>query len=163
MTPFLISALLIHLLLALQGEQREFEDFVKANGEFESQKQNTINRFEEIKAEVARLSAQIQNEGSRLSELEAEFEGRTRRECLESALSEEKIGLHVSSVAQNVTKFSFKYIDPADWERRFSISIDVATNRYRIHSCEPMIPQLSSLLDHLNEDNNFYAFLQIYF
>jgi len=59
-----------------------------------------------------------------------------------------------------VTAFTFKYIDPEDWDRPFTILIDVSTNRYRVKRCEPMVAQLASLIDELNEDNNFFAFLR---
>lgn len=76
------------------------------------------------------------------------------------ALCQEKLGLYVESLGEAVTKFSFKYIDPAEWERRFSVVIDVSTNRYRIQSCEPMIPHLSLFVDQVNSDADFYAFLR---
>lgn len=75
-------------------------------------------------------------------------------------LCQEKLGLYVESLAEATTKFSFKYIDPTDWERRFSVVIDVSTNRYRIHACDPMIPHLSVLVDQVNSDADFYAFLR---
>lgn len=61
---------------------------------------------------------------------------------------------------EGLTRFSFKYIDAADWERRFSILIDISTNRFRVQSCEPMIPQLSTLLEELNVGGDFFAFLR---
>lgn len=61
---------------------------------------------------------------------------------------------------ENTTRFSFKYINAADWERRYNITIDVSTNRYRVRTCEPMIPHLSFLVDQLNESSDFYGFLR---
>lgn len=47
-----------------------------------------------------------------------------------------------------------------DWERRYAFTIDVSSNRYRIRSCEPMIPHITLFLDQLNSDNDFYGFLR---
>ncbi len=60
---------------------------------------------------------------------------------------------------ENVTRFTFKYVDARDWERKFSIVLDVSTSRYRAKACEPMLPNLAGLIDKLNEEGNFFAFI----
>lgn len=66
----------------------------------------------------------------------------------------------MANTLDGLARFSFKYIDAADWERRFNILIDTSTNRYRVHSCEPMLPQLTTLLDELNHSGDFFSFLR---
>jgi len=65
---------------------------------------------------------------------------------------------HIHSL-EHVSRFTFKYIDAAQWEKPFVIIMDVSTSRFKAVSCQPMIPNLARLLDTLNEDNNFYGFL----
>jgi kinetochore protein Spc25 len=82
------------------------------------------------------------------------------RESLNNTLCQEKLGLFVESQPDDSTKFSFKYIDATDWDRRFTIIIDVSTGKYQVRACEPHIPNLPSLVEQLHADGDFYSFLR---
>lgn len=148
------------IVTELQAEQREFEEGVKANQELDAQRQNLGRRLAEVKEKIARISQEVANQARLLAEHEEAAQAATLRDLLEATLGREKLGLSVDSVEENVTKFTFKYIDPANWERKFMIAIDVSTNHYRVKFCEPMIPQLSNLVMVLEEEGDFYAFLR---
>jgi hypothetical protein len=66
----------------------------------------------------------------------------------------------VDSPEEGITRFCWKYIDPAAWDRKFTLLMDVTTSRYRIKSCEPMIPGISALLEQLDANGDFYGFLR---
>ena len=148
------------IVAELQAEQREHEEGVKANRELDMQRQNLGRRLGEIKDKVARISQEVANQTQLLAEHEETARAAAFRDLLEATLGKEKLGLSVDNVEENVTRFTFKYIDPANWERKFAIAIDVSTNHYRVKSCEPMIPQLSNLVMVLEEEGDFYAFLR---
>lgn len=155
----------------------------RSNDELEAQRDVLAARLKEIREEVQRLRAQLTEEelgSASCVGVILQFSCRVKRPprrdrdgkgsrsrsarrslawlCIRSKVRARPGSAHCG--VENVTGFTFRYIDPDDWERAFTVLIDVSTNRYRVKSCEPMVPQLTTLIDELNEDNNFFAFLR---
>lgn len=148
------------IVTELQAEQREYEEGIRTNRELDVQRQHLSRKLAETKDRVAHTSQEVTQQAHLLAEHEEAAQTAAFRDLLEATLGREKLGLAVDSVEENVTRFTFKYIDPASWERKFAIAIDVSTSHYRVKFCEPMIPQLSNLVMVLEEEGDFYAFLR---
>ncbi|KAF9583059.1 kinetochore-associated Ndc80 complex subunit spc25 [Lunasporangiospora selenospora] len=56
--------------------------------------------------------------------------------------------------------FVFTRIDEQDWDREFSITVDVSRQEFLVSDCTPTLPELPSLLRQLNETRDFYGFLK---
>ena len=145
----------------MQAEQREYEEGQRTNRELEAQRQALAQKLSETKEQVASVSHEATLLQSTLAEQESMQRFLSFQETLEATLNCEKLGLSVESVERDITKLAFKYIDPTDWERRFVICIDVGgvDKSYRVKACDPMLPNLSTLLMKLEEGNDFFTFL----
>lgn len=141
------------IVAALQAEQREYEQEMRANAELEEQKKALQLRLAQLKEQSERLGSSLVGEEEELARLEAIRNERRAKERLELALSEEKLSLRVEAVGNDsqLTRFSFTRVDPADWDRRFTIVLDVSQNKYRVVSCEPPVNDLASMIQTLNE------------
>lgn len=145
----------------IQVEQQEWEEFAQGNAELEGQKQVLIARLNESKSENNRLSALIAEEESSLIHRQTMKQSQIAREDQEIRYSEERLGMVIDSPEDNFTRFTFKYIDAKDWDLLCHLTLDVSTSSYRVKQCEPMIPQLATLVDELNGgDVDFFSFLR---
>lgn len=145
----------------IQMEQQEWEECAQGNAELEGQKQVLIARLNESKTENNKLSSLISEEESSLIHRQTMKQSQIAREDQEISHSEERLGMVIDSPEENCTRFSFKYIDAKDWDLRCTLTLDVSTSSYRVKQCEPMIPQLATLIDELNGgDVDFFSFLR---
>jgi len=89
-----------------------------------------------------------------LERREEQHKNKVSRERLEINLSEEHLGLTVDTVGddERLVRFTFKRVDPKDWNRRFVIVLDVSSQRSRVVSCDPQVQCLSRLLQTLNAE-----------
>lgn len=72
------------------------------------------------------------------------------------------LGLQIIPLANNQTRFEFSQIDkkfPSKQSANFVI--DVSQEQYRLLSCVPSIPDISKLVDDLNQHRDFYRFLKL--
>lgn len=144
----------------MQGEQKEFEESQKVNKDLEQQRTTLIARLSQLKEEISCVKTTLTEEDAELQKLRVETEVKQTKEKAELELFQEKLGLYVVTPSNGLASFSFKYIDPADWERKFTISLDINGGSYRVHECKPQLPSLGALLDKLHKDFNFYGFLR---
>ncbi|KAF9904317.1 kinetochore-associated Ndc80 complex subunit spc25 [Linnemannia zychae] len=73
----------------------------------------------------------------------------------ESFLSMRIIGVKVDHIG-----FVFTRISEQDWEREYTITLDVSQHEFSVSDCSPALPELPSLLRYLNETRDFYGFLK---
>ncbi|KAM3579153.1 kinetochore-associated Ndc80 complex subunit spc25 [Umbelopsis sp. WA50703] len=73
---------------------------------------------------------------------------------------EEKLACKIVGVSTDVLTFQFHNIDENDWNRKFSVTIQIAGKQYNYKSCDPELPELKSLIDELNTSRDFFRFLK---
>ena len=72
------------------------------------------------------------------------------------------LGLQIIPLPNNQTRFEFTQIDkkfPSKASANFVV--DVSQEQYRVLSCFPVIPDISKLVDDLNQHRDFYRFLKL--
>ncbi|KAF9898149.1 kinetochore-associated Ndc80 complex subunit spc25 [Lobosporangium transversale] len=75
--------------------------------------------------------------------------------CFESILAMRIVGIKEDHIG-----FVFTRINELDWEQEYSIIVDVSQRDFSVSDCNPLIPQLPSLIQSLNETRDFYEFLK---
>ncbi|KAH9820661.1 chromosome segregation protein Spc25-domain-containing protein [Melampsora americana] len=77
----------------------------------------------------------------------------------ESKFLEEITGLKISVIAVDQLRFQFKLIDMNNYDRPFTLDLDLSSFDYQILSIEPPLPEASSILKELNQTRDFRQFL----
>lgn len=177
------------LLLELAKEQAEFEEVSKANAELAAQATLLQQRHSALQRQNDQIDAEIASESkskeffhlpaflavleqqeavlkaqeSQLMQLCEQFE---RRLGLEIVSSNGKCGviLSQSSVTETdgstSTTLIYTLIDPNDWDRKFIVQFSTNTGDFFISKCEPMLPQLASLIEEMRSDRNIFNFVK---
>ncbi|KAG0371749.1 kinetochore-associated Ndc80 complex subunit spc25 [Mortierella sp. AD032] len=73
----------------------------------------------------------------------------------ESFLSMRIVGVKVDHIG-----FVFTRISEQDWEREYTITLDVSQHHFSASDCSPALPELPALLQYLNETRDFYGFMK---
>ncbi|KAK3816762.1 MAG: chromosome segregation protein Spc25-domain-containing protein [Linnemannia elongata] len=73
----------------------------------------------------------------------------------ESFLSMRIVGVKVDHIG-----FIFTRISEQDWEKEYSITLDVSQHEFSASDCSPELPELPALLRYLNETRDFYGFMK---
>ncbi|CUA71367.1 Nuclear anchorage protein 1 [Rhizoctonia solani] len=145
----------------------------------------TLKREQEEKAEaeakLAEYEAQLKDVDENRAAVDAELEdlrSRTDRLKLEKsqdmAKLEYQVGLNepeahalsdllkwsVESVQRDVVCITFTHIDESDWAREFSFVLDLSDQAYKVTTSRPLLPQMSGLVEWLNETGEFYWFVK---
>lgn len=71
------------------------------------------------------------------------------------------LGLEISPLPNNQTRFTFLQIDARKPDLPCSFVVDVSQEKYRVLSCTPAIPDMTKLVDDLNQHRDFYRFLKL--
>lgn len=70
-------------------------------------------------------------------------------------------GRSLSLHSDNVLLMSFTQIDPSDPGKVYSLIIDMSSSDgYEVPNCDPPLPNIHELVNKLNEDKQFYAFVK---
>ncbi len=83
-----------------------------------------------------------------------------RKSNIELADFQKYLGLLIEPLPKNQTRFAFSQIDSQN-ERPCAFVVDVSEDKYRVLSCDPVIPDLLRLVDDLNTHRDFYRFLKL--
>ncbi|ORX91388.1 hypothetical protein K493DRAFT_339411 [Basidiobolus meristosporus CBS 931.73] len=73
---------------------------------------------------------------------------------------EDKLALNIIGDEEDRITFLFTNIDAKLPAREFKFTVDVSQRTYKVPVCQPMVPQLGSLLQSLNESRDFYSFVK---
>ncbi|QRW05799.1 chromosome segregation protein spc25 [Ceratobasidium sp. AG-Ba] len=93
--------------------------------------------------------------------VDVELEGlRVKTEKLKIEKSKDLAKLEHQPVEPNVVKIKFTHIDEDAPTREFSFVIDLSGARYKVSTSSPLLPQMSGLVDWLNETREFYWFVK---
>jgi len=89
------------------------------------------------------------------------------------AFWEEHLAMKIEGVKEDVLRVVFNHINENDWMRECSFTIDLADRDYKgivrleklrsnfqVLDCKPMLPNLSDLVNRLNETREFFDFLK---
>lgn len=138
---------------ALRAEGARFSEAVRQSVEA------VVRETEVVEAARDRLSAsslvaseEILAENKRRLKAQEES-GRRQTEC-EQLLSmyRSKLGLTVTRAAPQTVRLAFRFLDEADPNREFSVTLGMSCEGYRVSASSDPLPQLEDLLESLNKD-----------
>ncbi|KAF9439098.1 kinetochore-associated Ndc80 complex subunit spc25 [Entomortierella beljakovae] len=78
----------------------------------------------------------------------------------ELAIFESVLAMRIVGIKEDHIGFVFTRINELDWDQEYTITIDVSHHEFAVSECSHNIPELPSLLKHLNETRDFYGFLK---
>ena len=162
--------------------QAEREEIGLAEEMLQQRAREERDRVDELRAELERLTAQeskLPPEQQKLTQQLAQCRSLVvQREagCEQTQAAKEqklaeldkgctlyrtRLGLVFERVGEERLRLTFTNIDPADPMRPFSFQVFVdGGDQYHVESCEPPLPALDELVDALNADNDFSAFVR---
>ncbi|KAI7824663.1 chromosome segregation protein Spc25-domain-containing protein [Gamsiella multidivaricata] len=78
----------------------------------------------------------------------------------ELASFESVLAMRIVGVKEDQIGFVFTRISEQDWDREYTITVDVSQHEFAVEDCSPALPELQLLLRYLNETRDFYGFLK---
>ena len=142
--------------------QREVEELQREVLAMQAQGRTLPREAQAAQAQAAR-AAHANNERARALEeestqLDATLADLTERGC---ALYERYLGLTFVRMGGERLRLVFTNVDERDTSRAFSFEVFVdGADRYHVEQCEPSVPSMPQLLDRLNTNNDFGAFVR---
>ncbi|CAE6506789.1 unnamed protein product [Rhizoctonia solani] len=150
----------MNLMKTLKKEQEE-----KAEAEAKLAEVNAI--LKDVEETRAAVDAELEDLRSRTDKLKLE-------KSQDMAKLEYQVGLNepearalgdllkwsVESVQRDVLRIIFTHIDESDWAREFSFVVDLSERTYKVTTSVPLLPQMSGLVEWLNETREFYWFVK---
>jgi len=150
------------VILTIEQEELEHEEMLKTNAELRDQRQILAGRLEELKAKSQQFQAHIAHESAIFAEFQAKREKELERARAELGDFQKHLGFFLEPLPNHQTRFSFVQVDPAHpTDRPCGFVVDVSQDQYRVLHCEPMIPDMQTLVQELNQHRDFYRFLKI--
>ncbi|KDQ17526.1 hypothetical protein BOTBODRAFT_29706 [Botryobasidium botryosum FD-172 SS1] len=120
-----------------------------------------------LRDSCATVEKEMNDLKSRIAKLRAEknkdkltLENQAAKNVPELKFLEDKLGWTLEGVQKDMLLFRFTRIDESDWNREFSIVIDISERIYRVPTSTPLLPALPTLLATLNETREFYGFIK---
>ena len=142
--------------------QREVEELQREVLAMQAQGRTLPREAQAAQAQAAR-AAHANNERARALEeestqLDATLADLTERGC---ALYERYLGLTFVRMGGERLRLVFTNVDERDTSRAFSFEVFVdGADRYHVEQCEPSVPSMPQLLERLNANNDFGAFVR---
>jgi kinetochore protein Spc25 len=160
----------------------DIEAVESAEGALQQKSSEERQKVDELRTELERLTAQesrLPPEQERLTQQLSQTRTLvTQREagCAQSLTSKEqklgeldkgcalyrsRLGLTFERVGDERLRLTFTNIDPSAPMRPFAFQVFVdGGDKYHVESCEPAVPGIDELIQTLNSDNDFSAFVR---
>lgn len=78
----------------------------------------------------------------------------------ELATFESVLAVRIVGVKEDHIGFVFTRISEQDWEKEFTVTVDVSHHDFQVSECSPNLPDLDTHLQYLNDTRDFYGFLK---
>ncbi|KAH7330641.1 chromosome segregation protein Spc25-domain-containing protein [Rhizoctonia solani] len=150
----------MNLMKTLKREQEE-----KAEAEAKLAEYNA--RLKDVDENRAAVDAELEDLRSRTDKLKLEKSQDLAKLEHQVALNEPEahalgnlLKWSVESVQRDVLCIKFTHIDASDWTREFSFVVDLSERTYKVTTSTPLLPQMSGLVEWLNETREFYWFVK---
>ncbi|XP_025096563.1 kinetochore protein Spc25-like [Pomacea canaliculata] len=109
--------------------------------------------------ELEYATQSINNEQESLSEQEQVVEKKLKEFTYGAELFRDRLGLTFKKTHGNRLQVVFTCIDHKDPDSPFYFYVQVEDGKYIISDCEPLVPDLDSLVEKLNRTNNLRSFM----
>ncbi|KAF8934461.1 kinetochore-associated Ndc80 complex subunit spc25 [Dissophora ornata] len=145
------------LAKALKKEKEEANNMSKAVQQLSIRRDDMKQVRESLEEQVAMLRKEVKaKREARIAQKKALDEqvlkNKPELASFESILAMRIIGDHIG--------FTFTRINELDWDQEYSITVDVSQHDFAVSDCDPVLPELPSLLRYLNDTRDFYGFLK---
>ncbi|KAJ1310727.1 hypothetical protein OPQ81_009248 [Rhizoctonia solani] len=150
----------MNLMKTLKKEQEE-----KAEAEAKLAEYNA--RLKDVEENRGAVDAELEDLRSRTDKLKLEKSQDLAKLEHQVALNEPEaralgdlLKWSVQGVQRDVLRITFTHIDESDWGREFSFVVDLSEKTYKVTTSSPLLPQMSALVEWLNETREFYWFVK---
>jgi len=111
------------------------------------------SEVEQVKTAIAKLRSEHAAKQRALDE-------QISRVAPELAEYQRLLNMRIDPVQPDILQVRYTNVDASNHEREFTVLLDVSQNDYRVPSSKPLLPSLPSLVETLNRDRDFFAFLK---
>ncbi|KAI9101381.1 chromosome segregation protein Spc25-domain-containing protein [Phlyctochytrium arcticum] len=144
-----------------EREKREATEMENEVNELKVQKDEREFARGELLDNVSRMQSDLRR---RREDLALKREARrTQHQRLQPELEcyEQKLAVQIIGLQNEILKFIFTHVNPADWDQEYSFVIDVRRQDYQVIDCNPPLPILDGLVEWLNSTRDFSTFLKM--
>ncbi|GAB5589954.1 kinetochore-associated Ndc80 complex subunit spc25 [Umbelopsis nana] len=144
----------------LGKEKEELQKATRDIAEYKEKRDLQFARKQELERQLMELKRELEQKRQAKNVAMQENVVQQRKNIPELLCYEEKLACKIVGVQTDVLTFQFHNIDENDWNRRFSVTIEVAGKQYNLKACDPDLPVAKRLVDELNSSRDFFRFLK---
>ncbi|KAL5640613.1 hypothetical protein ACGC1H_001181 [Rhizoctonia solani] len=150
----------MNLMKTLKREQEEKAEAEAKLAEYNAQLKDVEENRAAVNAELEDLRSRTDKLKLEKSQDLAKLEHQVALNEPEARALSDLLKWSVESVQRDVLCIKFTHIDASDWTREFSFVLDLSEKTYKVTTSTPLLPQMSALVDWLNETGEFYWFVK---
>ncbi|KAF9954774.1 kinetochore-associated Ndc80 complex subunit spc25 [Modicella reniformis] len=150
----------VALANAFKKEKEEASNMSKAVQEFAIQCEDMKQRHEALEEQVAILRREVKAKREAKIALKKALEEQVLKNKPELASFESILALRIVGVKEDQIGFVFTRISELNWDKEYSMTVDVSQHDYSVAECNPVLPEVQSLLRYLNDTRDFYGFIK---
>ncbi|KAF9992549.1 kinetochore-associated Ndc80 complex subunit spc25 [Entomortierella chlamydospora] len=154
-----------NLAKALKKEKEEANNMLKAIQQLSERNEEMQQIRSSLETQVAILRKEVKaKREAKIAQKKALDEqvlkNKPELASFESILAMRIVGVKGKFPIKDHIGFVFTRINELDWDQEYSITVDVSQHEFAVSDCTPNLPELPSLLRHLNDTRDFYGFLK---
>ncbi|KAF8603129.1 hypothetical protein BDV93DRAFT_606969 [Ceratobasidium sp. AG-I] len=146
--------------VALKKEQEEKSEAEAKLAEYNAQFKDVEENRAAVDLELEGLRARAEKLRIEKSQDVAKLERQVALNEPEARALEDALKWSVEGIERDILKIKFTHLDEANPAREFSFVIDLSERRYKVSTSSPLLPQMSALVEWLNETREFYWFVK---
>lgn len=150
----------MNLMKTLKKEQEEKAEAEAKLAEYNAQFKDVEENRVTVDVELEGLRARAEKLRIEKSQDVAKLERQVALNEPEARALEEVLKWSVEGVERDILKIKFTHLDEMNPAREFSFVIDLSERRYKVSTSSPLLPQMSALVEWLNETREFYWFVK---
>ncbi|KAF9185902.1 kinetochore-associated Ndc80 complex subunit spc25 [Haplosporangium sp. Z 11] len=149
------------LAKALDKEKEEASNMTKTVQQLSARYEELRQTRSHLENQIITLQKEVTAKRDAKIALKKALDEQMMKNKPELAAYEATLGLRIVGVkAEDHIGFVFTRLNELDWDKEYSVTIDVSQYDFAVSECTPSLPELPSLLQHLNETRDFYGFLK---
>ncbi|KAF5318597.1 hypothetical protein D9619_010754 [Psilocybe cf. subviscida] len=149
----------VELVAQLEREKEERKDAELSVAAFKRQLATLRDKIASVDTDIEQYRVVTQNLKREKNKERATL--RTHASQLEElSACEDLLGFMIEGVEKDQLLVRFTKLDASDPEREATFVIDVGGEFFRVITCSPLLPSMSSHLNNLNESRDLYAFIR---
>ncbi|KAF9426554.1 kinetochore-associated Ndc80 complex subunit spc25 [Podila epigama] len=119
-----------------------------------------LQRKTVLEAHVKRLREEVRAKREAKIAQKAALESQLLKNRPELTTYESKLNMRIVGVKVDHIGFIFTKISEQDWEKEFSLTVDVSRHDFSVSECSPSLPDLDVHLQFLNDSRDLFGFLK---